>query len=49
MSQSVLEQLLEMGFDKSRAELAVKKSDGCEYLRLITYYWSTWLTDDDLS
>ncbi|KAI0838608.1 ubiquitin-related domain-containing protein [Hypoxylon sp. FL0890] len=28
MSQSVLEQLLEMGFDKSRAELAVKKSDG---------------------
>ncbi|KAI1808103.1 ubiquitin-related domain-containing protein [Daldinia bambusicola] len=28
MSQSVLEQLLEMGFDKSRAELAVKRSDG---------------------
>ncbi|KAI0206935.1 ubiquitin-related domain-containing protein [Astrocystis sublimbata] len=28
MSQSVLEQLLEMGFDKERAELAVKKSDG---------------------
>ncbi|KAI1650249.1 ubiquitin-related domain-containing protein [Daldinia loculata] len=28
MSQSVLEQLLEMGFDRSRAELAVKKSDG---------------------
>ncbi|KAI1502815.1 DNA-binding protein [Biscogniauxia marginata] len=28
MSQSVLEQLLEMGFEKSRAELAVKKSDG---------------------
>ncbi|KAI1107105.1 ubiquitin-related domain-containing protein [Jackrogersella minutella] len=28
MSQSVLDQLLEMGFDKSRAELAVKKSDG---------------------
>ncbi|KAI1439272.1 ubiquitin-related domain-containing protein [Xylaria sp. CBS 124048] len=28
MSQSVLEQLLEMGFDKQRAELAVKKSDG---------------------
>ncbi|OTB16603.1 hypothetical protein K445DRAFT_294613 [Daldinia sp. EC12] len=28
MSQSVLEQLLEMGFDKQRAELAVKRSDG---------------------
>ncbi|KAI8946585.1 ubiquitin-related domain-containing protein [Xylaria longipes] len=28
MSQSVLDQLLEMGFDKGRAELAVKKSDG---------------------
>ncbi|KAI0442435.1 ubiquitin-related domain-containing protein [Xylaria telfairii] len=28
MSQSVLDQLLEMGFDKERAELAVKKSDG---------------------
>ncbi|KAI2625859.1 hypothetical protein GGR54DRAFT_637633 [Hypoxylon sp. NC1633] len=28
MSSSVLDQLLEMGFDKSRAELAVKKSDG---------------------
>ncbi|KAH9900119.1 hypothetical protein F4778DRAFT_157054 [Xylariomycetidae sp. FL2044] len=28
MSQSVLDQLLEMGFDKQRAELAVKKSDG---------------------
>ncbi|KAI8633702.1 ubiquitin-related domain-containing protein [Xylariaceae sp. FL1651] len=28
MSQSVLEQLLDMGFDKERAELAVKKSDG---------------------
>ncbi|KAI1331908.1 hypothetical protein F5Y16DRAFT_246910 [Xylariaceae sp. FL0255] len=28
MSQSVLEQLLEMGFDKERSELAVKKSDG---------------------
>ncbi|KAI1402038.1 ubiquitin-related domain-containing protein [Hypoxylon fuscum] len=28
MSQSVLDQLLEMGFDKSRAELAVKRSDG---------------------
>ncbi|KAI0024184.1 ubiquitin-related domain-containing protein [Xylariomycetidae sp. FL0641] len=28
MSQSVLEQLLEMGFEKERAELAVKKSDG---------------------
>ncbi|KAJ3555372.1 hypothetical protein NPX13_g10367 [Xylaria arbuscula] len=28
MSQSVLDQLLEMGFDKQRAQLAVKKSDG---------------------
>ncbi|KAI0153190.1 ubiquitin-related domain-containing protein [Xylariaceae sp. FL1272] len=28
MSQSVLDQLLEMGFDKERAELAVKRSDG---------------------
>ncbi|KAI1778300.1 ubiquitin-related domain-containing protein [Hypoxylon cercidicola] len=28
MSGSTLDQLLEMGFDKSRAELAVKKSDG---------------------
>ncbi|KAI1454511.1 ubiquitin-related domain-containing protein [Annulohypoxylon moriforme] len=28
MSQSLLEQLLEMGFEKQRAELAVKKSDG---------------------
>ncbi|KAI1446202.1 ubiquitin-related domain-containing protein [Annulohypoxylon stygium] len=28
MSQSVLEQLLEMGFEKQMAELAVKKSDG---------------------
>ncbi|KAI0405989.1 ubiquitin-related domain-containing protein [Xylaria palmicola] len=28
MSQSVIDQLLEMGFDKQRAELAVKKSDG---------------------
>ncbi|KAI1306211.1 ubiquitin-related domain-containing protein [Xylaria venustula] len=28
MSQSVLDQLLEMGFDKQRAELAVKRSDG---------------------
>ncbi|KAI2640249.1 ubiquitin-related domain-containing protein [Xylaria nigripes] len=28
MCQSVLDQLLEMGFDKERAELAVKKSDG---------------------
>ncbi|KAI3326040.1 DNA-binding protein [Xylariaceae sp. AK1471] len=28
MSQSILDQLLEMGFDKERAELAVKKSDG---------------------
>lgn len=28
MSQSILDQLLEMGFDKQRAELAVKKSDG---------------------
>ncbi|GAP83298.1 putative UBA TS-N domain-containing protein [Rosellinia necatrix] len=28
MSQSVLDQLLEMGFNKERAELAVKKSDG---------------------
>ncbi|KAI1751289.1 ubiquitin-related domain-containing protein [Xylaria castorea] len=28
MSNSVLDQLLEMGFDKERAELAVKKSDG---------------------
>lgn len=30
MSGSVLDQLLEMGFDKQRAELAVKKSDGRE-------------------
>ncbi|KAI0509437.1 ubiquitin-related domain-containing protein [Xylaria bambusicola] len=28
MSQSLLDQLLEMGFDKQRAELAVKRSDG---------------------
>ncbi|KAI0179104.1 ubiquitin-related domain-containing protein [Hypoxylon sp. FL1284] len=28
MSQSTLDQLLEMGFDKSRAELAVRRSDG---------------------
>ncbi|KAI1269995.1 ubiquitin-related domain-containing protein [Xylariaceae sp. FL1019] len=28
MSQSALDQLLEMGFDKERAELAVKRSDG---------------------
>lgn len=35
MSQSVLEQLLEMGFEKQMAELAVKKSDGCMYLRLL--------------
>ncbi|KAI0536321.1 ubiquitin-related domain-containing protein [Xylaria digitata] len=28
MSQSTLDQLLEMGFDKQRAELAVKRSDG---------------------
>lgn len=34
MSQSVLDQLLEMGFDKERAELAVKKSDGRKLLPL---------------
>jgi hypothetical protein len=30
MSESLLDQLLEMGFEKERAELAVKKSDGRE-------------------
>lgn len=28
---SDLQQLVEMGFDKERAELAVKKSGGCRY------------------
>jgi hypothetical protein len=30
MTQSDLEVLLSMGFDKERAELAVKKSGGCK-------------------
>lgn len=32
---SDLEQLVDMGFDKTRAELAVKKSGGCEFIQLI--------------
>jgi hypothetical protein len=32
MVQSDLALLLDMGFEKARAELAVKKSGGCEHL-----------------
>jgi hypothetical protein len=32
MGQSDLEVLLDMGFDKARAELAVKKTGGCQFL-----------------
>jgi hypothetical protein len=32
MAQSDLELLLEMGFEKPRAELAVKKTGGCKLL-----------------
>jgi hypothetical protein len=32
MAISDLDQLLDMGFDKERAEIAVKKSGGCKCL-----------------
>jgi len=31
MGQSDLEVLLDMGFDRERAELAVKKTGGCQF------------------
>lgn len=31
MTQSDLDQLLDMGFEKARAELAVKKTGNCEH------------------
>lgn len=33
MASSDLDVLLDMGFDKTRAELAVKKTGGCELSR----------------
>jgi hypothetical protein len=39
MAPSDLEQLLEMGFPKERAEIAVKKSGGCKHdLNTLKYY-----------
>lgn len=35
---SDLEQLLDMGFEKDRAELAVKKSGGCTFILTLLEY-----------
>jgi len=37
MAQTDLELLLDMGFEKARAELAVKKTGGCTYLTCLAF------------
>ena len=40
-TQTDLEALIDMGFEKPRAEMAVKKAGGCEFTLSLTFYLAT--------